>query len=78
MRAYEFSAKVTDSGSLELPDQLARLLADGQLARVILLIPETAEADVAEDPQEDADWHRLAAEQLLRQYDATDDIYDRI
>jgi hypothetical protein len=76
MRAYEFPAKITAEGRLELPEQLAHLLTNTPLARVILLIPETPDAEEAS--AEDADWHRLAAEQLLRQYDEADEIYDRI
>jgi hypothetical protein len=76
MRAYEFSAKITADGDLELPEQLAQWLADHQLARIIILIPENGEGDSA--IAEDADWRGLAAEQLLRQYDDADTIYDRI
>lgn len=80
MRAYEFPVKLNAAGSIELPAQLAALLADTPLARVILLIPETA--DVAEDTEteteEDAAWERLGAEEFLAGYSEADAVYDRM
>jgi hypothetical protein len=40
MRAYEFPAKVTPEGTLELPPQLQGQLASHQTARVIVLVSD--------------------------------------
>ncbi len=72
MKVYEFPAKVTPEGSLTLPDELVELMPDNNMVRVIILVSEPTDAE------EDADWSRLAAEQLLAQYDDADAIYDII
>ncbi len=71
MKTYEFPAKVTPAGDLELPDALAELLEQNDAARVVILLPEPA------DDEEDADWERLGDEEFLAGYTAADSIYDR-
>ena len=71
MRVYEFPAKINPKGSLDLPDELAKLLPDDRIVRVIIVVDETTD-------EEDAAWSQLAAEQLLAQYDDADEVYDRI
>lgn len=72
MKAYEFPAKINPEGSLTLPNELVELLPDNNVVRVIILVSEPT------DTEEDADWSRLAVEQLLAQYTDDDAIYDRI
>ena len=71
MRAYELPAKITPEGNLELPERLRRLLPAGKAARVIVLIPDPADAD-----EQDA-WERLTADQFFSGYAAADAVYDR-
>jgi hypothetical protein len=74
MKAYEFPAKVTSDGRLELPDiQLEDVLFD-QKVRIIVLVSEPAEVERPED----ADWSRLAIEQFFADNSEADAIYDRI
>ncbi|UKO96287.1 hypothetical protein [Nostoc sp. UHCC 0870] len=73
MKAYEFPANITDEGKIELPDVILQKLANNQQVKVILLVTEPTEAE-----QEEAAWHRLAAEQLLKGYSEDDAIYDTI
>jgi hypothetical protein len=71
MRAYELPAKITPEGNLELPERLRRLLPAGKSARVIVLIPDPADAD------EQNAWERLTADQFGSGYAAADAVYDR-
>ncbi|MCC3405923.1 MAG: hypothetical protein JGK17_10100 [Microcoleus sp. PH2017_10_PVI_O_A] len=73
MKAYEFPAKVTDEGKIEFPDTLLKYLAANQEVRVIVLVEDTTDTE-----EENAAWHRLAAEQLLAGYSEEDAIYDNI
>ena len=71
MKAYELPAKITPEGNLELPERLRRLLPAGKMARVIVLVPDAADAD------EQAAWEGLTADQFLSGYAAADAVYDR-
>ncbi|MBD2194040.1 MULTISPECIES: hypothetical protein [Calothrix] len=73
MKAYEFPANVTDEGKIELPNAVLQKLANNQQVKVIILVNEPTEEE-----QEEAAWHRLAAEQLLKGYSEDDAIYDTI
>ncbi|MEH2305971.1 hypothetical protein [Nostoc sp.] len=73
MKAYEFPANVTTEGKIELPNAILQHLANNQQVKVIILVNEPTEEE-----QEEAAWHRLAAEQLLKGYSEDDAIYDTI
>lgn len=73
MKAYEFAAKVTTEGKIELPNAVLQQLPNNQQIKVIILVNEPTEEE-----QEEAAWHRLAAEQLLKGYSEDDAIYDTI
>ncbi|MGF1992092.1 MAG: hypothetical protein RMY62_030065 [Nostoc sp. ZfuVER08] len=69
MKAYEFPANVTTEGKIELPDTILQQLVNKQQVKVIILLNEPTEEE-----QEEAAWHRLAAEQLLKGYSEDDAI----
>ena len=71
MKAYEFPAKVTSEGKLELPESMLAVLPRDQIVRVIVLIPEAAD-------DEQAAWAKLTAEQFLAGYSEADSIYDTL
>ncbi|MBD2607686.1 MAG: hypothetical protein KME54_09390 [Tolypothrix brevis GSE-NOS-MK-07-07A] len=73
MKAYEFPANVTTEGKIELPDVILQQLVNKQQVKVIILVNEPTEEE-----QEEAAWHSLAADQLLKGYSEDDAIYDRI
>lgn len=73
MKAYEFPANVTTEGKIELPDAILQQLVNKQQVKVIILVNEPTEEE-----QEEAAWHSLAAEQLLKGYSEDDAIYDTI
>lgn len=73
MKAYEFPAKVTDEGKIEVPDTVLKYLAANQEVRVIVLVQEPTDIE-----EENATWQILAAEQLLAGYSEEDAIYDNI
>jgi hypothetical protein len=72
MKVYEFPAKISREGNLEIPDALLKSLAEEEMVRVIILVGE------APGVEEDSEWSRFAAGQLLRQYNDADAIYDNI
>ncbi len=69
MKAYEFPAKFTADGQLELPVDLQQRLRHQPAARVIVLIDESDE--------EAANWTRITSAQFLAGYSEADEIYDR-
>ncbi len=71
MKVYDFPAKITSEGNLKLPEALVGLLPDNETVRVIIMVNDGID-------DEDEAWSRLAAEQLLAQYDDVDAIYDRL
>ncbi|MEH2327070.1 MAG: hypothetical protein V7K32_26615 [Nostoc sp.] len=73
MKAYEFPANVTTEGKIELPNAILQQLTNNQQVKVIILVNEPTEQE-----EEEATWHRLAAEQLLKGYSQDDAIYDTI
>ncbi|OCR00972.1 hypothetical protein BCD67_06325 [Oscillatoriales cyanobacterium USR001] len=74
MKAYEFPAKVTAEGKIELPYPIVKQLLDNQEVRVIVLVNELIDLEEDDETQENAAWHRLAAEQLLAGYSEEDAI----
>jgi len=72
MKAYEIPIKVTKEGEIELLDALLELLPREQVVRVIILVPESTDAE------EQAAWSRLTTEQFFAGYSEADSIYDRI
>ena len=79
MKTYEFPATVTAEGNLELPDTLVKLLPANETVRVIVVVSEAPayERDLPPD-EEDELWQRINAEQLLKQYNEADAIYDTL
>jgi formate dehydrogenase assembly factor FdhD len=67
MKAIEFQTRLTSDRTLTVPEEIARKLSAGQLVRIIMLIPESAE---------DLDWAHLTAEQFLKGYEESDAVYD--
>lgn len=74
MKAYEFPAKVTSDGRIEIPDIQLKDVLLNQEVRVIVLINEPQEIEQSED----TDWSRLAVEQFFADDSDVDAIYDRI
>ena len=72
MKAFEFPAKVTPEGNLDLTDELVELLPENGTVRVIILIDESTEM------LEQIGWSRLTAEQFLEGYSEADAVYDNI
>ncbi len=72
MRAYEFPAKVTQEGQLEIPDPIRERLQVEHAVRVIVLVYEPDD-----EVSEQANWERLTAEQFLAGYSDADAIYDQ-
>ena len=72
MKAYEFPAKISREGNLQVPEALLESLADEEMVHVIIVVNEVS------DSEEDADWSQFAARQLLAQYDDADAIYDNL
>ncbi|GAA6619114.1 hypothetical protein [Scytonema sp. NUACC26] len=58
MKAYEFSAKITPDGKLELPDMQLENLSNKSVVRVIVLIEETSH-DEAHEEDEDEDNEKI-------------------
>ncbi|NMG09489.1 hypothetical protein [Brasilonema sp. UFV-L1] len=63
MKAYEFPAKITTEGKIELPDTVLQQLPHNQQVKVIILVNEPSE-----DEEDEEAWRRLASEQLLKGY----------
>ena len=72
MKAYQFPARITPEGNLDIPDALAKQLPNNQAVQVIILVNES------EDNEEDAAWSRLDAEQFFNGYADVDSIYDEL
>ncbi|MUG91652.1 hypothetical protein F7734_03795 [Scytonema sp. UIC 10036] len=49
MKAYEFPAKITPEGTLEVPEELLGSFPSAQIVRVIVLINEPVEVEKADD-----------------------------
>ncbi|MFB2892591.1 hypothetical protein ACE1CI_06560 [Aerosakkonemataceae cyanobacterium BLCC-F50] len=78
MKAYEFPAKVTAEGKLELPDAMLKNLTPNQQVRIIILVNELVDIEEDEEEKEAADWARLGTTQLFAGYSDEDAIYDNI
>jgi hypothetical protein len=76
MKAYEFPAKVTVLGKLEFSENLLTHLPNNQEVRVIVLVNEPKDS-LEDEVEENAAWHRLAAEQFFAGDTEDDTIYDR-
>ncbi|KYC40805.1 hypothetical protein WA1_24585 [Scytonema hofmannii PCC 7110] len=49
MKAYEFPAKITPEGTLEVPEELLDSFPSDRVVRVIVLINEPVEGEEADD-----------------------------
>ncbi|MEG4302173.1 hypothetical protein [Microcoleus sp. D3_18a_C4] len=74
MKAYEFPAKVTSEGQINLTDDILKYLAVNQDVRVIILVNEQTNSE-ADEVEEKTDWQRLAAEQFFADCSEEDAIY---
>ncbi|MEG3935618.1 MULTISPECIES: hypothetical protein [unclassified Microcoleus] len=74
MKAYEFPAKVTSEGKINLTDDILKYLAVNQDVRVIILVNEQTNSE-ADEVEEKTDWQRLAAEQFFADCSEEDAIY---
>ncbi|MFB2835736.1 hypothetical protein [Floridanema evergladense] len=72
MKAYEFPAKVTDEGKLELPDTILKNLTPNQQVRIIILVNELVDTEEDDEEKEAADWARLGTAQLFAGYSDED------
>ncbi|WP_293154836.1 MULTISPECIES: hypothetical protein [unclassified Microcoleus] len=77
MKAYEFPAKVTSEGKINLTDDILKYLAVNQDVRVIILVNEQTNSET-DEVEEKTDWHRLAATQFFADCSEEDTIYDRV
>jgi hypothetical protein len=69
MKAYEFPAKVTPDGKLELPDMRLEDLPNNSVVRVIVLIEEPSDVEIDEDEQkEDEEDIESAVESFRRSW----------
>ncbi len=73
MKAYEFSAQVNAEGKIELSDTVLQQLPHNQQLKVIIMFNE-----LNQDENDDDGCHRLAAEELLKGYSASNNVYDTI
>jgi len=78
MKAYEFPAKVTAEGKIELPDAMLKNLPPNQQVRVIVLVNEPVDIEEDDEEKEAADWAHLGIAQLFSGYSDEDTIYDNI
>ncbi len=70
MRALEFQTILNPDHTLTVPPAIAEQVSLDSPVRIILLLPD--------EKSEDADWNRLATEQLLKGYAESDSIYDNV
>jgi hypothetical protein len=75
MKAYEFPAKVTSEGKINLTDDILKYLAVNQDVRAIILVNEQTNSEV-DEVEEKTDWYRLAATQFFADCSEEDAIYD--
>ncbi len=54
---FEFPARITESGSLDIPSSVAKAITPGQIIRIIIVMG-------VEPPNEDQVWGLLGAHQL--------------
>ena len=78
MKLYEFPAKATAEGKLELPDAMLKKLPPNQQVRVIVLVNKLVDIEEDDEEKEAADWARLGTAQLFAGYSDEDAIYDNI
>ena len=71
MRAYELPLEIDRDGKIELPEAIVRQIPAGRTARVIILVPDPADAG------EQTAWNCLNTEQFLSGYSEADAVYDR-
>ncbi|MEX2304059.1 MAG: hypothetical protein WD733_24150 [Bryobacterales bacterium] len=74
MKAIEFQANLNADDSLGVPKEVASQLPREKKLQVIVLVPDTAETDEADD----SDWPAIAREQFLAGYSDGDSIYDSL
>jgi hypothetical protein len=68
MKAYEFSLKFDEQGTIELPSHVKRVLKAGMTVKVFMLIEENEDEERA--------WEEFAAREFLKGYSEADSIYD--
>jgi hypothetical protein len=71
VKAYELPLEIGRDGKIELPEAIARHIPAGKTARVIILVPDPADAG------EQTAWNCLSAEQFAAGYAEADAVYDR-
>ncbi|WP_019498406.1 hypothetical protein [Pseudanabaena sp. PCC 6802] len=76
MKAYDFFAKVTPEGKLELPSTLLTDLDSNQKVRVVVLVDEST--NESKSNNEESEGQRLAIEHFFTEYSEADAIYDKI
>jgi hypothetical protein len=69
MATWQFDARINPDHTLSIPPEVADQLTGDTTVHVVLL---------AGDPNEDADWQRLATQQFFNGYAASDAIYDEL
>lgn len=72
MKAYEFPVKMSAEGILEIPAPVSELIPPGEIVRVILLVPESA------DLYEQKQWNLLTAKEFFAGYAESDSIWNSI
>jgi hypothetical protein len=72
MKAYEFPVKVSSEGTLELSENILKVLPPNQVVRVIILVNEP------QGLEEQDDWGDLTIEQFFGGYNDKDAAYDKL
>ena len=69
MPVWEFQSHLTPNKTIAVPQDVASQLQPSESVRVVLVTGENGD---------DADWKRMTAEQFLKGYASSDDIYDQL
>lgn len=69
MPTWQFETHLNPNQTVTVPPDVAAQLGPEATLHVVLM---------SGDPNEDADWQRLAAEQFFQGYAPGDDIYDQL
>jgi mRNA degradation ribonuclease J1/J2 len=67
MKAYEFSAKITSDGKLEVPDLHLEDLPRNSVARVIVLVEESTDAENEDDDDDSVEEISASLRRALRE-----------
>jgi hypothetical protein len=71
MDAYETLMKISDSGNVEIPGHIMKLLPRNKAMNAIILVPDY-------DKIESEDWKKLTVNEFLSGYSEADGIYDEL